>query len=169
LQALIDRQAISDCLLRYTRGVDRVDEDLIRSAFFPDAIDYHPATSAGDIEDFLATWLPRQSGRHLAQHYITNQSIDLDGDQAHVETYWLCVVKQLDSEAGDALGGRYLDRFERREGEWRIAKRVVVPEWHSRLDFAPMRRPTGTEHWTRRDRRDLSYSRPLVDPPPVPE
>jgi hypothetical protein len=82
-----------------------------------------------------------------------------------VESYWLVVLKQLESDDGDLVGGRYLDRFERREGEWRIAKRVVVPEWHSRLDFTPMQRPSGIEHWTRRDRQDLSYTRPLADPP----
>jgi 3-phenylpropionate/cinnamic acid dioxygenase small subunit len=169
IRVLLDHQEISDCLLRYARGVDRVDEDLIRSAFFPDAVDFHAASSAGSVDDFLAAWLPRQPGRHRAQHYTTNQSIDLDGDEAHVETYWLCVLKQLDADEGDLVGGRYLDRFERRDGEWRIAKRVVVHEWHSHLDFAPMRQSSGVEHWTRRDRSDLSYTRPLADPPAPPD
>jgi hypothetical protein len=123
----------------------------------------------GTVEDFLAMWLPKQRGRHRAQHYTTNQTIDLDGDDAHVETYWLCVLKQLDSDGGELLGGRYLDRFERRNGEWRIAKRVVVHEWHSRLDFTPMRTSPGSGNWARRDGGDLSYTRPLADPPGPPD
>jgi hypothetical protein len=165
LQALLDRQAIADCVLRYTRGVDRADEELIRSAFFPDAIDHHGATVVGTVDDFLAAWLPRLENRHRGQHYITNQSIDLDGDEAHVETYWLVILKPVGEDEGDLIGGRYLDRFERRDGEWRIAKRVVVHEWHSRLDFTPMKTETRTDGWTRRDRSDLSYTRPLGDPP----
>jgi hypothetical protein len=166
LQQVIDRQAIIDCLLRYTRGVDRVDEELIRSAFWEDAIDFHAASSAGTVEDFLAMWMPKQPGRHRAQHYVTNHTVEIDGDEAHAETYWICILKKLGEDEGDLIGGRYVDRLERRDGEWRIAKRAVVHEWRSQLDFTPMLAPTGVEHWSRRDRDDLVYTRPLADPPP---
>jgi hypothetical protein len=166
VQRLLDRQAILDCLLRYTRGVDRVDEDLIRSSFWSDASDFHAATSAGGVDAFLAAWLPKQSARHRSQHYVTNQSVDLDGAEAHAETYWICVLKQIGEDEGELIGGRYVDRLESRQGEWRIAKRIVVHEWRSSLDFTPMLAKAAVEHWTRRDRHDLSYSRPLSDPPP---
>jgi hypothetical protein len=35
--------------------------------------------------------------------------------------------------AGNAIeqaGARYIDRFERRDGEWRIARRVAVIDWY---------------------------------------
>jgi hypothetical protein len=169
IQQLLDRQAILDCLLRYTRGVDRVDEELIRSAFHEDSIDFHGPTIAGPIDDFFAYWLPKQPTRHRAQHYVTNHSIDLDGDQAHVESYWICMLKEKGTDSGNLIGGRYVDRFDRRDGEWKIARRVVVHEWKAAMDFSPMAQFRGDEHWNRRDRSDPSYVRPLEGPPPLEE
>ena len=79
--ALLDRQAISDCLVRYARGVDRLDQDLIRSAFWEDAHDAH-GQIAGSVDDFLASWWPRQSAREVAQHLLANQAIELGADAA---------------------------------------------------------------------------------------
>src|SRR3979409_2503662 len=87
LRALLDRQQIMDCMHRYTRGVDRVDEELIRSAFHPDAPDFHGPVNGG-VDAFLGYWLPLQAAREVSQHYISNTTIDLDGDTAHVETYF---------------------------------------------------------------------------------
>jgi hypothetical protein len=67
IRELVDRQQITACLHRYTRGCDRIDADLIRSAFHPDAIDYHgPVT--GSVDDFLAYWRPLQDAREVSQH-----------------------------------------------------------------------------------------------------
>ena len=40
-QQLADREAIRECALRYARGVDRLDADLMKSAYWPDATDDH--------------------------------------------------------------------------------------------------------------------------------
>lgn len=162
---LLDRQEITACLLRYTRGVDRVDPDLIRSAFHPDAIDHHgPVT--GTVEDFLDWWLPQQPPREVSMHYISNTTIDLDGDVAHVETYFTYYHKAFDAPEMSLSGGRYADRFERREDGWRIATRVVIRDWSmtadgtrtgAYLDALPRR--------ARRDRTDPTYTRPLLGPP----
>src|ERR1700729_1518269 len=110
IRELVDRQQIMACLHRYTRGVDRVDAELIRSAFHPDATDYHgPVT--GTVEDFLAYWLPLHTAREVSQHYITNTTIDLDGDVAHVETYYTFYHKAKGEPEMTVSGGRYADRF----------------------------------------------------------
>src|SRR5690606_8703026 len=41
LQAALDREAIHTVLMRYCRGVDRLDRDLIASVYHPDAYDHH--------------------------------------------------------------------------------------------------------------------------------
>jgi hypothetical protein len=161
LRAFLDKQEITECLLRYTRGVDRLDEDLIRSAFHPDAIDFHGSVN-GTVEEFLAAWLPRQDLREVSQHYITNINIDLDADTAHVESYFVFYGKLKTESDMMLFGGRYVDRVERRENSWRIALRVVIREWGMTADGS--RTPAYVAEVSRgtKDRSDPSYLRPLT-------
>jgi hypothetical protein len=98
--------------------------------------------------------------------YLATESIDIDGDVAHAETYYLCVVCPQEASVESMYGGRYIDRFERRDGRWRIAVRVVIGEWSTTVE-----RPEGTDlsivlgHLASRDRRDVSYERPLQPRP----
>ena len=75
-------------------------------------------------------------------HNVTNMLIELAGEQAAVETYFLAWQRDRDDQ-GTArevfLAGRYVDRFEKREGEWRVAERAVVYDWLRHLD--PLDRP----------------------------
>lgn len=169
LQELADRQAILDCLNRYARALDRKDPDVLRTVFHPDAtdhhgghVDYHPAADA-----LVDDWRIRDSDRSFSQHLLLNTSIELDGDDAHAETYFQLIVGLKPNVRPDAAplsvsGGRYIDRFERRDGEWRIARRVLIVEYAAEMDS--IERP---HHllWARRDRSDPSYARPLLGPP----
>lgn len=168
VQELIDRQDIMDCLLRYTRGADRLDVDLIRSAFHEDGLDCHGKVT-GTREDFLAWWLPGQEDRDATQHYLMNHTCELDGDTAHAETYFLAVVKRKDRDDAAIFGGRYVDRLERRDGAWRIAVRVVEHEWNVVGDASGMAAAMEGRHRGARDRSDPSYERPLQprQPPAV--
>jgi hypothetical protein len=164
VQRMLDRAAIEECLLRYTRGIDRHDTELILSAFHPDALDTHGTFEGGPRE--VADWANEQHGlrwdRH--QHYITNTTVDIDGDVAHTDTYYFIVLRRNDGSGQDFMGGRYVDRMERREGEWRIARRVVTAEWIG--DAGPgrdrMRSLLGLYEEGRWDREDISYQRPLT-------
>jgi hypothetical protein len=129
LQALLDREAIRECLYRYCRGIDRVDEAALRAAYWEDASDCHGAwkgSAAGFIDQALARL--RQGG--LRVHQVTNVAIELDGDRAGVESSFLALqITAAKPLLQTFLAGRYLDRFERRRGEWRIAARTVVYDW----------------------------------------
>jgi SnoaL-like domain len=161
LEDLLARQQIMDCMNRYTRGVDRVDEELIRSAYHDDAIDFHGDVN-GSVDDFLAWWLPFQPEREVSQHYVSNISIDRDGDLAHMESYWTFYHKRLGDPTMTVTGGRYVDRYERREIGWRIAVRVVIIEWSMTADGTPTTARLAAQSRGRRDRQDPSYARPLV-------
>src|SRR3546814_6144188 len=63
------------------------------------------------------------------QHIITNHSCELDGNIAHAETYWLFAALDRNGRNLTIGGGRYVDRMEKRDGEWRIAARKCVPDW----------------------------------------
>lgn len=129
LQALLDKEAIRECLQRYARGVDRADESLLRSAYWPGAHDCHGAYR-GDVEGFIAQALPRLRAGGRGVHQITNLLIELHGELAAVESSFLAWQTTASAPAhATFLCGRYLDRFERREGQWRIAERTVVYDW----------------------------------------
>jgi hypothetical protein len=163
LQTLLDRQDILDCLHRYTRGVDRLDEELLLSAYWPGAIDDH-GVFRGTVEEFVPwAFANHRRVHHGEQHYVTNHTCDLDGDTAHTETYFVMVGQNRHGTAVTLHGGRYVDQFERREGEWRIAHRVSMVEWTGGVvppDLPPVQREkNGT---VARDRTDTSYDRPLL-------
>lgn len=125
-----DREAIRDCLFRYSRGVDRRDEDLIRSAYWPDATDTHLKYS-GSAEGFIRKTLPTLRTMDQTMHFIGNILIRLNGARAAAESYVYGYHRlQNDGVMRDVIAsGRYLDRFERRGDEWRIAARFVVVDW----------------------------------------
>lgn len=62
-------------------------------------------------------------------HMVSNVMIEVNGDRAVSECHFLAHHRRArEGAAGeeeDVLKGRYLDRFERRDGAWRIANRTV--------------------------------------------
>lgn len=129
---LMDKQEIHDVLMRYCRGVDRNDRDLIASAFHPDAVDDLGSMQlrGSEIADRLG-----QGQRRGCMHFVGNVLIELDGDVARCESYWVSfqTVERAGDDYSRIRGARSIDRFERRDGVWRIAARTVVDDW-SRLD-----------------------------------
>jgi hypothetical protein len=132
LRRLADRVAIQEALARYARGIDRRDWDILRSAYHPDAI-INQAGHEGGVEALIAGFLPRHSLIEQAMHMLTNCLIEFDTeDSALAETYYLAWLRAPDPSGDGQIEtralGRYVDRFERREGEWRIARRTTVSE-----------------------------------------
>jgi hypothetical protein len=153
LQALLDREAIRDCLYRYCRGIDRADEELLRSVYWPDAHDSHGAY-VGSASGFIAQAVPRLRAGGRGVHQISNILIELHGDAAAVESSFLALQTNAAAPTLETfLCGRYLDRFERRDAQWRIAQRTVVYDWieeRTRAELAQQdtdlfakRQPTG--------------------------
>lgn len=154
LDQLLDREAIRECLFRYCRGVDRCDEAALRSAYWPDGTDSH-GPYRGSASGFIDWVLERLRTSERSIHMISNLSITLHGQWAAVESYFQALQRKPD-ETGKSrevfLAGRYVDRFEKRAGEWRIAHRVVVYDWmrdlgtpdlQEREHFGP-RQPVGS-------------------------
>ena len=132
LQELIDREAIRDCIYRYCRGVDRSDEESLRSSYWPDAHDSHGAYN-GPVEGFIqgALAIFKTGPRNI--HQVSNILIEFNGtSEAAVETYFTALQRAADRDGvirQVLLCGRYCDRFEKRSGEWRVADRTVVYDW----------------------------------------
>ena len=158
---LLDRLAIQDCVTRYARGLDRHDEEVLASAYHEDAIDHH-GDFTGSIDEFVAWANAGHEASYTAHtHFITNNRVEIDGDIAHSESYVLFVLKRRDGNGVDMGGGRYIDRLERRNGEWRIAVRELLVDWSCQAETGNQLvdttvYPSGT--W---DRSDPSYRRPF--------
>jgi len=165
MQAIEEQAAIRDVMRRYVRGLDRHDVALESSAFWPDAqINY--GFYSGERDAFVAWGNATHEANYVRhQHHLTSQTIDIDGDTAHVESYVIYLLRSRDETATRIGGARYIDRMERRDGEWRIAVREFLPDILIEANslfagpFAEaMLPPSGEGTW---DETDLSYVRPL--------
>jgi SnoaL-like protein len=133
LEALCAKDDIRDCLSRHARGVDRVDRDLLRGAYWPDATESHAGRYDGPAYEFIDSLLPQLlEGQGSAQKLLGQSYIELHDARAAVETYFASYNRMRNKASAliDVfVGGRYLDAMVRRGDEWRIARRVVVFDW----------------------------------------
>lgn len=162
---LRDREEILRCVTAYCRAVDRIDRELLLRCYHDDAIDDHGVVRGTPVEfaDWVAPHIAREAG---ASHMIANHHCDIDGDVAHAETYFVVTTMRHSEPKLVLTGGRYIDRFERRDGRWAIAARKVLKDWWGQPGDSNL---TGvaTALVNRslppaRDRSDPSYHRPLV-------
>lgn len=125
----MDKEAIRECMYRYCRGIDRADEALLRTVYWPDATDCHGAYR-GSADGFIAQAVPRLQAGGRGVHQVTNILIELHDGIAAVESSFIALQTQAAAPARETfLCGRYLDRFEKRGSEWRVAERTVVYDW----------------------------------------
>jgi SnoaL-like domain len=163
---LLDRQDITDCLTRFSRAIDRFDRDLFLSAFPPDAVIAAGEFVGGPAELYDWARAMHEQGQIATQHNLINNTCDIDGDTAHSETYYLFSARNRD-ESNWIAGGRYFDRLERRDGQWRIALRTNAIEWSGMvptmsIPFADIA-DINVNGVPARNRTDPSYQRPLVN------
>jgi hypothetical protein len=119
VRALRDRQEVLDCINRYGRGLDRLDADIIASAFHPDAIDNH-GPFVGYVPEFVKFALEVEGQLAWTHLGITSHKCEIVGDRALAESYVQWFVRMPpDGKTLGAGGGRYIDRLERRDGQWR--------------------------------------------------
>ena len=130
VEELLAKQEITDLVGRYMRGLDRLDRDLLRATFHDDATtDY--GFFKGDPDAFcdMAMAALRE---HLANHHMIGQVlIDIEGEVAFGEVYFQAFHRIVtDGEERDLfISGRYVDRYERRDGQWKFAFRSEVNDW----------------------------------------
>lgn len=165
LQYLEDRTAILDCIARHARGCDRHDSEVLANVYHDDGIDEHGyAVNPGPkYPDWANPAHKALAQQHL--HNITTHLCEIDGDQAHAESYVIGVFLDPDGKTGRVLAGRYADRLERRGGEWRIVLRRSTVEVAlagdatnlTSADFAKLGYLKGLQ-----DKRDVTYQRPLT-------
>ena len=126
---LSDLQCIREVANRYCRGVDRLDAQEMKSAYWPDATDDHGAFN-GNAHDFADLCMVAHLKYRSTGHCIFNHHIELEpaGTTARGEIYCVTWLFHAATPVLDTWYGRYLDRYEKRGDEWRIIERVCVHE-----------------------------------------
>lgn len=154
---LLAREEITDVIKRLARGTDRLDEELMASCYHPDGFDDHNAFRGSGTE--FAKWvcdvLPHFD---TTMHFIASPHIRIEGDVAQCDTY--CVAHHVRADSDMVLGLRYVDRFEKRDGAWLIAKRVCAFDWSYTIPIDSSMTYKFEDDYTvgRRDRTDITYS-----------
>jgi hypothetical protein len=156
---LIAESEIKDLHIRFCRANDRRDEELMRSCFHPEAVvELHKDL---DLEAFIALGKSILSNYTVTWHNTGNQLVEVDGDAAWAENYTISSHRIAASAEGperDFIAfGRYIDRVEKRGGEWRFARRKMLLDY-VRTDIVVDAPPTLGTPTGSRDRNDASYA-----------
>jgi len=164
IEDVVAESEIKDLHLRFCRANDRRDETLMRSCFHPDAVIHlHEPL---DVDAFIALGNKMLSRYTVTWHSTSNQLVEVDGDAAWAEHYTSSSHRIAASDNGperDFIAfGRYIDRAEKRGGEWRFAKRTMLVDY-TRMDEVFVGEPgVGTPRGAR-DKTDQSYTLRLRD------
>ena len=132
IENMLDRDQIRCCIARLARGEDRRDASLITASYWSDSVtDY--GVFKGSFDEYLAWVVPGADAITNTQHHIGQSHIEPDGTTAKVETQVIS-YHRIDfgnsAEHDVVIGGRYLDIFEKRGDDWRIASRMMLYDWY---------------------------------------
>ena len=124
MQALLDKNEITELLTRYMRAIDRGDIATLRASYAPDATEEHGGMYAGPAQGYIDT-IERAliNPRLVSTHTISNLLIEVAGDEAPSEHYVLALTRvKADGVVSDGLvATRIVDDLVRHEGRWAIA------------------------------------------------
>ncbi|HEX4219153.1 MAG TPA: nuclear transport factor 2 family protein [Acidimicrobiales bacterium] len=160
VETLLAKQAISEVLYRYCRGLDRMDRALALSVWHEGStVDYGPIFTGSGAEFVDWVWVAH-AGLAAHSHQITNILIDVSGELATSEAY-VTVALRTQPDGGSVVDivdrGRYLDRWSRRQGVWAIDHRTFVEDFQA-LYAVPLTEATdGSQSTGRRGPDDPSY------------
>jgi hypothetical protein len=164
LRRLLDASAIQEVMLRYTRAADRNDPELMKTIFWDEGTDDHGMYS-GSAKGFFERAYRNRDLLSARYHIIgTPRIVERLGDaQAKVETYFHYVGVFVGEGDGtiQSCGGRYRDVFERRNGEWRVLRRVTIYDWALAKPYEPGWEVFGIPEGINRgtvEPRDATYS-----------
>ena len=135
LRAVEDQLSINQTITRYCRALDWLDEKLLRTCYLPDAvIDY--GFYQGDAEGFYPVVMEIERSALHRSHFLSNVAIELQGDFAEVECYGIATTTP-DNKVLNVFGGRYLNRFQRVNGDWLICKSTYILDHNFATDIPP--------------------------------
>jgi hypothetical protein len=127
LEELVARRAITEAITTLQRGIDRGDLALLKSAWHDDA-DVSYGFFDGPAAEMCEILAGAPDPTNITMHRPSNVWIKVDGERAISESY--VFVYSPGEDVQSLIGGRYLDRHERRDGVWRLSHRTYVMDWN---------------------------------------
>ena len=131
LQTLLDKQEIYELVCAYCNAADRHDHAKMRSLYHEDAIDEHGSLFSGPAMEFIERLPEIQASMEILHHNVTTVNIAIDGDYAEGEIYLVAMhrFRTADGPAELLVGGRYFDKYAKRDGRWKFQHRAIVADW----------------------------------------
>ena len=131
VQEMLDEYALRKLVHGYCRAVDRGDLETLRSLYHHDAQDSHGSFSSGSVDTFLRTLAESRPYIRSMQHHITTTNFAINGDTAEGEIYSIAThsFAASDGETEVVVGGRYLDKYEKRDDTWKLTTRSIITDW----------------------------------------
>lgn len=175
---LLAEQAVRKALVSYSRGADRCDIDILKSAFHHDA-EVRYGSYDGHYEAFCNNVIAGHLAMNYTTHTVVNQYLDIDAASGTGtgEIYVLAFLSM--SQAGDVMAvdgykdsqsdggyeylvaGRYVDKYQCRDGDWRIALRQYIIDWSRTSEYTghdPNNLFASLIYQGAKDKTDISYS-----------
>jgi hypothetical protein len=139
VRRLLEVDAIQAVMLRYCRSADRNDPELMKTIFWDEGLDNHGMYS-GTATGFFERAYRNRDLLTARYHLIAAPRVEfIDVSRAKVETsfHYAGVFVDGTGETLGTCGGRYRDVFERRDGEWRVLRRVTIYDWSCAAPYRP--------------------------------
>ncbi|MBU6268285.1 MAG: nuclear transport factor 2 family protein [Sphingomonadales bacterium] len=141
IQTLLDKEAIRELVLLYSRAIDRKDVALLRDLYTDDATDTHGTSFDGPADaycDFIEKSLPymNYSGHHACNHLISVEGDEGNGEVYAIALHYIPDQKNPGQMIEDFMAVRYIDNYRRcADGKWRFSKRVITYDMHMTRPF----------------------------------
>jgi ketosteroid isomerase-like protein len=131
LQEMLDESALRKLVHTYCRAVDRGDFATLRQLYHHDAVDAHGEISTGSVDGFLEMLEASRPHIRSMQHNVTTVNFVIHDNQAEGEIYTIAThtFGAGDRDIDVIVGGRYLDKYEKRDDIWKIVERTIVTDW----------------------------------------
>ncbi|MEH6570131.1 MAG: nuclear transport factor 2 family protein [Halioglobus sp.] len=126
---LLDQLAIERVIYTHSRGLDRLDVEVLASCYWPESeVDY--GNFKGNAHTFCTLVVEALPASYeLTQHKLGNTLVEISGGSAKAESYVTAYHLLRGAEEEMVFSGRYLDKLECRDGVWKILHRSVVMDW----------------------------------------
>ena len=137
---LVAKKIFEDLTSKYCRGLDRIDEGLLKGVFWKEA-EVDIGIFSGSIEDFMPFIIETLNSSIRGSHSVSNFLFEIDNNFAVGEIYVHGVssfFNEENIEIDGHVGGRYLTQYEKREEEWRMTKLTYIMDWNMNIESSAL-------------------------------
>ena len=133
-EAALTKQTIHELIMAQARATDRGDLDSFLELWHPNAT-VEADFFKGKARDYCRKVLDSVAKYGKLSHHISNEWIETKNERAIAESYVVAFLSRKDDDGDqwdEFIGGRYLDKFSRVDGEWKFTERKFIQDWNTK-------------------------------------